>query len=81
MGAGEEKLRRGSFATGRARSGSLAAFIPFSSKDNSESRRIPSGSGTTPDGLENHTHEQGFPEAEREQMEEFLNSLQGHLGE
>lgn len=38
-------------------------------------------SGSTPAGGEGHDHEEGFPAWERDQMEECLNEVLGHLGE
>ncbi|KAM0748139.1 phospholipase D, partial [Meredithblackwellia eburnea MCA 4105] len=52
----------------RARSGSV----------NKDDKRVPSSN--TPAG-EGHDHDEGFPSWERDQMEECLNEVRGHLGE
>lgn len=68
--------RRGSNAAERR--GSNANADRRGSNANTDRRTASSGTGA-PAG-ETHDHEEGFPAREREQMEECLNEVRGHLG-
>lgn len=58
-------------ATSRNRSSSFGSF---------NRRGTSTSESSAGNGGEKHEHTDGFPEEERAQMEECLNSVQGHLG-
>lgn len=77
FGGSGNSERRGSNTAERR--GSNANADRRGSNANSD-RRTASGAAKAP-AIETHDHEEGFPAREREQMEECLNEVRGHLGQ
>lgn len=66
-------------ATRRTRSASFAQLLSPKDKDSPGGRRIASASSASEPLEHAHAHTHGFPEFERQKMEECLEEVQGHL--